>query len=498
MRHSFSSILSILFVLGSVTSSNAVKLPFQKRAMGIRRAIGRPRHGAHAGKIESWTDTNFLAASEGESDNNEVGNFQNMRYTTNITLNGKEFIVALDTGSTDLWVISHDLGRYNDSGIELSLLYGDGTYGVNGTIGTAPFEFGPYTIEHQAFLHGNESTISGITDIGIQGLLGLGLNTRNASPIGDKIKAVEGNSATWGDSVLENLFRQHPDQPNFIGFDLVRTEDMEDSADGSFTIGEYDENYLDIQNSTKLPKFPKNSYRWSVLVDGVTINGKNISLVAVLDTGAPNDVVPNRVLDAIYSQFSGAVKYQNIWIVPCNATVTVEYSLNTQGSDDLGRDEFDMLLGDNFLRNAYSVYDFGDYEADGKLGNPYIQLLSKTNMDEAKDQFLSLIEKYNKEHPEDDVDDSTNSSVNGSEDNDDNSTTGRIVSNVASASDNEDTNSTVKKYAPVVLGLLAANLLVGLILIVLGVMSYIRKGKPSRSITPTYVPVKVRDEEFIQ
>lgn len=42
-----------------------------------------------------------------------------------------------------------DFGTYNDSGIPLSLGYGDGSYGVKGTIGVAPFEFGDYKIDQQ-------------------------------------------------------------------------------------------------------------------------------------------------------------------------------------------------------------------------------------------------------------------------------------------------------------------------------------------------------------
>ena len=44
------------------------------------------------------------------------------------------------------------LGQYNDTGIPLSLRYGDGTYGVDGTIGLAPFEFGPYKIDRQGLV----------------------------------------------------------------------------------------------------------------------------------------------------------------------------------------------------------------------------------------------------------------------------------------------------------------------------------------------------------
>jgi hypothetical protein len=44
------------------------------------------------------------------------------------------------------------VGSYNDTRIPLSLNYGDGSYGVSGTIGIAPFEFGPYRVENQGLL----------------------------------------------------------------------------------------------------------------------------------------------------------------------------------------------------------------------------------------------------------------------------------------------------------------------------------------------------------
>ena len=82
-----------------------------------------------------------------------------------------EVLVALDTGSTDLWydplllltllpsqsIVSRvaptvDIGTFNDSGIPLELLYGDGSYGVSGTIGVAPFKLGTYDVPQQGTL----------------------------------------------------------------------------------------------------------------------------------------------------------------------------------------------------------------------------------------------------------------------------------------------------------------------------------------------------------
>ena len=58
----------------------------------------------------------------------------------------------------------------------------------------------------------------------------------------------------------------------------------------------------------------------------------------------------------------------------------------------------------------------------------------------------------------------------------------------------------VEKYAPIVIGLLVANLVVGLVLVVLGVLGFIRrgaKGAPRRSSSATYAPVKSKDEDHM-
>lgn len=63
--------------------------------------------------------------------------------------------MALDTGSTDLWVNLPDgIGEpFNDTGLPLELLYGDGSYGVSGTIGVSPFAYGAYEVDRQGKVH---------------------------------------------------------------------------------------------------------------------------------------------------------------------------------------------------------------------------------------------------------------------------------------------------------------------------------------------------------
>lgn len=47
----------------------------------------------------------------------------------------------------------------------------------------------------------------------------------------------------------------------------------------------------------------------------------------------------------------------------------------------------DFLLGDAFLRNVYAVYDFGDFDASGNMGKPYVKLLPLTDPTAASASF---------------------------------------------------------------------------------------------------------------
>lgn len=47
----------------------------------------------------------------------------------------------------------------------------------------------------------------------------------------------------------------------------------------------------------------------------------------------------------------------------------------------------DWLIGDAVLRSVYAIYDFGDFDSSGKMGNPYVKLLSLIDPNEASDDF---------------------------------------------------------------------------------------------------------------
>ncbi|KAF8148451.1 aspartic peptidase domain-containing protein [Crassisporium funariophilum] len=426
MARSSSTFISLFLVLASATTSTyGLKLPFQRRA---------PVKGATATSLPLTRNFTF-----GQTESESINNVQDIRYTTNITINGVSVHVVLDTGSTDLWVNPPGgVGDFNDTKIPIESFYGDGTYGVSGTIGVSPFTFGPYTVEKQAFMNIDKSTIKGLEENGIYGIFGLSFDLAKVSPINNKIKRLYGAGATWGQSPLRNIFQEHPDQPNFVAIDLSRTDDLEDTQGGSFDIGEYAAAYATVANKTKLPQSPKGGDRWTTILDGIFVGTEAVEVTsgiagipagsaqALLDTGDPTAIFPTAIADAIYSRVPGAALYISdtvrVWVVPCNTTTIVELvfggekypihplDLSTiidppiqvdgkvytvclasiEAVDSWGGDAYDMSLGDSFLRNVYSVYDFGDNLPDGTIGEPYMQLLSQIDPVKAVEQVTSI------------------------------------------------------------------------------------------------------------
>lgn len=136
--------------------------------------------------------------------------------------------------------------------------------------------------------------------------------------------------------MLYNIFAEHPTQPNFIGITLDRSEDLEDVENGSFTIGEYDIDYEEIQNAPMLYQYPPYSGRWTTLMDGIIVNGHAIALnstipntppgktVTLIDSGTSGALLPEAVVDALYSHIPGALKVDGQYFVPCNASFDLQ------------------------------------------------------------------------------------------------------------------------------------------------------------------------------
>ncbi|KAJ2928437.1 hypothetical protein H1R20_g8657, partial [Candolleomyces eurysporus] len=275
---------------------------------------------------------------------------------------------------------------------------------------------GTFSVSQQAFLHVESSNVGDLRELGIEGLLGLRFGTA---------------------SRINQAVTDRRNESNFIAFDLSRTDDLEDTDGGSFSIGEYADQWKAVAQAPKLYQYPRGSHRWTTLLEGITVGGTPLNLssvvpgvpdgrlVALLDTGVATAVIPRSVQNDLYSHIPGAVTWtaegqDQSWLIPCNTTTIVEFTFGGQpmpihpldlsifpglvtaggqlytaciaaidGNDELAEYGFEMALGATFLRNVYSVYDFGDSNGTA-AGQPYMQLLAQTEAADAMAQVASI------------------------------------------------------------------------------------------------------------
>ncbi|KAJ7909590.1 aspartic peptidase domain-containing protein [Mycena leptocephala] len=298
---------------------------------------------------------------------------------------------------------------------------------ANGTIGFATVQLGSYTVQNQVFNNATAVSTGEVLDAGLDGLIGLSFAGVDVSPLMNTLQE-NGMDPNLGLPFLFNVFDQTPNQNNFIGISLSRTDDLEGSAEASLTINEVDPTYEAVAKSPVLPLFPGDNGVWSILMDGMTVGGVNVplppsqagappgKLVATLDTGTPNAAISPQWADAVYSTIPGAqvqlveVFGAKTWTIPCNTTTIVALEFGGQSFPihpldltDVTVDatntpicfspffvgqvnsEEDLLFGDSFMRNFYSIFNFGGSDIPSS-----IQLLSQTNATEAAADVLKV------------------------------------------------------------------------------------------------------------
>ncbi|KAJ1308995.1 hypothetical protein OPQ81_004677 [Rhizoctonia solani] len=369
------------------------------------------------------------AATPG-SNNTGVASVRDIVYMATVTLAGTEYGVQIDTGSSDLWIRSTGI-----TGSRTSDILGNITYGIGwaaGPISQANVSFAGFNVSSQAFMLATSAN-NPILDWGADGLLGLGLNS--LSKVDHLVNSTGGS---WGRTLLYNIFSQSPRTPNFIAFLLQRSEHfLNETAEGSFTIGELEPEYESAISATEaIPIWPMvNPTRWSVLIDSYDTTGavphtlsSTVSgvpsgkAVALLDSGTSYSYASEEFCRNIYSSIPGATFSSALgqWVVPCNQEINlgltiggrrfpihpldiISPSLSSNNnatcygafipqSFSAGAGEFDILLGDMFLRNVYSLYDLGDFEDEKGtvMGTPYIKLLSITNGTASSEEFHKI------------------------------------------------------------------------------------------------------------
>lgn len=119
----------------------------------------------------------------------------------------------------------------------------------------------------------------------------------------------------------------------------------------------------------------------------------------------------------------------------------------------------DWIVGDNVLRSIYSLYDFGDFDSSGAMGDPYVKLLSLVDPNEASSEFAAArgsTARSNITYA------ASNSTISAR-------------TTVSLSDDITETLHQVNIYFPVLIAFLVLNALVMILLLVIGVMYLYRK-----------------------
>lgn len=295
----------------------------------------------------------------------------------------RQLSVIIDTGSADLWIPvdcgdcvnpqyeANTSSTYTDTGNPFNVTYGSGN--VGGTLAHDTISIGSLEIDQQYF--GAVTHVSSdFNDDPISGLIGLGFSS----------------IATSGKpTFFENLIMQEKVSAPLFSVYLTRGK-----ASGSMiTLGGYDVSKA-VGPLTWVPVISK-TY-WTVQFNGAIVEGKNVTgdLHAAIDTGTTLIYISQTLASAIYANIPGAGPAENydsnFFSFPCNSNPTIsfllggyDFGLSMQdfnlgqdgdgsknciggivGMDDTFMEGF-AIIGDEFLKSWYSVYD---YSHDARVG----------------------------------------------------------------------------------------------------------------------------------
>ncbi|KAI0347326.1 acid protease [Trametopsis cervina] len=478
-----------LGLLLCATLSHAVTFPVRRvRSPGYNTNVQK-RSGSAKYARPAAISPAVLAAGSSSPDESAVSlsTFHDIIYLSNITIAGVDYPAQLDTGSSDLWIqgASFPLPNTQQSSVSYNLTYGIGW--AYGNVSYAPVKFANISIPAQAYLDVSSAQNPALS-YGADGIIGLGFTSLSTIDA-----LVNHTGSAKGRSLLYNAFNDNPSEPNFIAFALQRSSEPNDDVVGTFSIGEVVPEYSAVLKSSPLPTFPESfPSRWNILLDAVLVGSQSVPVssvvngapagkaVVLLDSGTSYTYAPEAVCNAIYGSVSGANFDSSLgqWTVPCSAEIDIALqfggvvypihpldvspqSLSVPNqcvgtfipqTVSVGAGEFDWLIGDNVLRSIYSVYDFGDFNSDGSMGNPYVKLLSLVDPNKASAEFHQLRGGAP----------ATNITYNAA-----NTTSPQTPSGGAAVEVSDDVASTINKlnsYLPAMLAIMALNALVILLL----------------------------------
>ncbi|KAH0826718.1 aspartic peptidase domain-containing protein [Lanmaoa asiatica] len=355
-----------------------------------------------------------------------------------------DFTLVIDTGSSDLWVSGGQKLKLNSTtNTTVNLTYGIGS--AYGNIAYAPVSFGGYEIDNQAFLSVSKTSdwqgAEGILGLGLDGLSALERTTKNTStqsvmanmfaqrPSAPHLIGLALERSDDGEDTAGGFLTIGEYDPQFSNVTYTPKNPVTPTSTSRWTIA------MDAMT------VHGQHYALKSIVQGT----KKGQAIALIDSGTSLAYIPSDAVDEIYGQFSGSVHVktsdQDAWFVPCLGQVNLSFTfacvfcsfLLSYDDPNVGRTgrnvaypinpmelsspvrvtdqndqytvcinafrppldkkerDFDFLLGDIFMRNVYSVFNFGNVSTTThnakEARNATIQLLSRTNRDQVYADF---------------------------------------------------------------------------------------------------------------
>ncbi|KAH7355607.1 aspartic peptidase domain-containing protein [Pyrenochaeta sp. MPI-SDFR-AT-0127] len=291
----------------------------------------------------------------------------------------EEYHLLLDSAASNTWVMAQDCNSaacktHNTFGTgdsttlktdskTFSVTYGTGS--VSGTLATDTLHIGPLS---PSLTFGLATTVSQeFRSYPMDGILGIG-------------RGVVRSGSISAPQVMDVLASNSLIGAKLYGIHLSRNKDGK--MDGELNLGEVnkerfsgDLNYLDaVENETGF---------WEVAIADAGVDGKKAGLsgrTAIIDTGTSFILMPKADALAIHSQIQGFKQDGETFSVPCDSTAVIQFAFGQQvydisnadwkggktesglcRSNIIGRQTFSekqWLVGDVFLKNVYSVFDF--------------------------------------------------------------------------------------------------------------------------------------------
>ncbi|GLB40214.1 putative acid protease [Lyophyllum shimeji] len=362
-------------------------------------------------------------------------------YFTVINVGAISFRVALDTASSDLWIVSSDcqtksctsVPRYpsayqsptfttvDDNSTTFRASYFDGTV-ASGFVAKESVRLSNLTVANQAFGMVTDSNVTLVDHT--SGIMGLGF------PRLSSIANTVTNSTPFFVTLAQQGLLEYP----IFGFSLTR------NSSGTLTLGAIDSSV--VRNASLISwnhvvdfapfgaESNSSSFlQWAIPMPGFSVNGSQFSTtptypdntgnasLALFDIGSPGIYGPAQDVARLFSAIDGAriVDSAGQWAIPCDTVVPMSFTFGSRsyilhpsdyiigpasGNPNIclswprvsppSADGIDWQIGAAFLRTVYSIYSYGINRKESPLIGLY-PLHNTTNIPETADSVSSLL-----------------------------------------------------------------------------------------------------------